>query len=86
MPETPEIFPDDAMLFGVQVGSYGNEANAQTMLARLRNAGFADAWIAKVGQVNRVFTGKFYFQDEAKDLRKRVRQAGFTDAAVRRVQ
>ena len=84
--ETPEIFPDDAMLFGVQVGSYGNSDNAQAMLERLRNAGFADAWIARVGQVNRVFTGKFYFQDEAKDLRKRVRQAGFTDAAVRRVQ
>ena len=84
--ETPEIFPDDAMLFGVQVGSYGNADNAQAMLERLRNAGFADAWIAKVGQVNRVFTGKFYFQDEAKELRKRVRQAGFNDAAVRRVQ
>ena len=84
--KTPEIFPEDAMLFGVQVGSYGNEANAEAMLERLRNAGFADAWIAKVGQVSRVFTGKFYFQDEAKALRKRVRQAGFADAAVRRVQ
>ncbi|WP_116109233.1 septal ring lytic transglycosylase RlpA family protein [Lewinella sp. IMCC34191] len=84
--ETPEIFSEDAMLFGVQVGSYGKVANAEAMLERLRAAGFTDAWMAKVGKVNRVFTGKFFFQEEAKALRKRVRQAGFSDAAVRRVQ
>jgi rare lipoprotein A len=79
-------FAPDAMLFGVQVGAFGNADNATAMVERLRAAGFTDAWSAKVGRINRVFTGKYYFQDEAEVLKRKVRQAGFNGAAVRRVQ
>ncbi len=84
--EPAEEFPENAMLFGVQVGSFGNVDNANALLERLREAGFTDAWMAKVGRLNRVFTGKFYFQDAAKELMEKVREAGFQGAAVRRVQ
>ncbi|MGB3802194.1 MAG: septal ring lytic transglycosylase RlpA family protein [Lewinella sp.] len=83
---SPEEFPADAMLFGVQVAAFGNVDYATALVERLKTEGFADAWTAKVGQVNRVFTGKFYFQDEATALQEKVRAAGFADAAVRRVQ
>ena len=81
-----ETFPDDVMLFGVQVGTFSKAKNATELVERLRAAGFADAWTALVGRMHRVFTGKFYFQDDATDLRDRVRTAGFPGAAVRRVQ
>ena len=87
-PQKPEAatFPPDAMLFGVQVGTFSRAKNATELVDRLKAAGFADAWSALVGRMHRVFTGKFYFQDDATDLRDRVREAGFSGAAVRRVQ
>ena len=85
-PPAAETFPTDVMLFGVQVGTFNKPANAEQLVERLREAGFTDAWTALVGRVHRVFTGKFYFQDDATELRERVRTAGFTAAAVRRIQ
>ncbi|PPK84785.1 rare lipoprotein A [Neolewinella xylanilytica] len=84
--EASETFPEDVMLFGVQVGAFGNATNASALVEQLKAKGFADAWMAKVGSVHRVFTGKFYFQDEATALQEKVRAAGFTGAAARRVQ
>ena len=81
-----KVFPADAMLFGVQIGAYGRVDNAAAMVERLRSLGFEEVFMAKVGRVHRVFAGRFYFQDEARQLRERVREAGFRDASVRRVQ
>jgi rare lipoprotein A len=80
------VVAPDAMLFGVQVGAFGSAENAASLVDRLRAAGFEDAWSVRVGRINRVFTGKYYFQDEAEELKLKVRQAGFKGAAVRRVQ
>lgn len=83
---TRKVYAPDEMLFGVQVGAYGKQANAADMAERLSQLGFEEVFTAKVGKVHRVFVGKFYFQDEAEGLRDRVREAGFRDASVRRVQ
>ena len=87
-PEAPAAttYPDDVMLFGVQVGTFTKAKNATELVDKLKAAGFSDAWSALVGRMHRVFTGKFYFQDDATELRERVREAGFSGAAVRRVQ
>ena len=79
-------FADDEMLFGVQVGAFGKEANANRLVERLTELGFTDVWSVKMGRVYRVYTGKYYFQDEAEALKLQVREAGFRDASVRRVQ
>ncbi|WP_116125581.1 septal ring lytic transglycosylase RlpA family protein [Lewinella sp. IMCC34183] len=80
------IFADDALLYGVQVGAFGKENNAATLVQALKDKGFPDAWSEPAGKVFRVYTGHYYFQDEARNLRDRVRRAGYADAAVRRVQ
>ena len=79
-------FAPDEMLFGVQVGAFGKETNATQLAAQLEALGFSDVWTAQVGKVYRVFTGRYYFQDEAESLKLRVREAGYRDASVRRVQ
>ncbi|THH37685.1 septal ring lytic transglycosylase RlpA family protein [Neolewinella litorea] len=85
-PQRKKEFAPDEMLFGVQVGAFSQEKNASELVSDLQTKGFSDAWFARVGKVYRVFTGRFYFQDEARDLRDRVREAGYGDATVRRVQ
>ncbi|WP_420458636.1 septal ring lytic transglycosylase RlpA family protein [Neolewinella sp.] len=84
--QTRRNFAPDEMLFGVQVGAFGKEDNATQLAAQLEALGFSDVWTAQVGQVYRVFTGRYYFQDEAESLKLRVREAGYRDASVRRVQ
>ena len=81
-----KVYAADEILFGVQVGAFGKEANAMSLVEKLTNLGFEEVFMAKIGRVHRVFTGKFYFQDEALELRQQVREAGFRDATVRRVQ
>ncbi|CAH1000819.1 Endolytic peptidoglycan transglycosylase RlpA [Neolewinella maritima] len=85
-PQRPRKISSDAMLFGVQVGAFGKQANAERLAATLVELGFGDVWTAQVGKIFRVFTGKYYFQDEAETLKAQVRQAGYRDASVRRVQ
>jgi cell division septation protein DedD len=74
------------MLFGVQVAAFGNERNARALVEELKEQGFTDAWTVRVGRISRVFTGKYYFQDEAEVLKQKVREAGYGGASVRRVQ
>ena len=81
----PEFDPED-ILFGVQVGAFGNEQGAEKVMAELRAAGFERVYSAKVGKVVRVFSGKFYFQSQAEVEKAKVRAAGFKGASVRRVQ
>ncbi len=85
-PEVRKNFAPDEMLFGVQVGAFGKEDNATQLAGQLEALGFSDVWTAQVGKVYRVFTGRYYFQDEAESLKLRVREAGYRDASVRRVQ
>lgn len=80
------VYAADEILFGVQVGAFGKEANAMSLVEKLTDLGFEEVFMAKIDKVHRVFAGKFYFQDEALQLRQEVREAGFRDASVRRVQ
>ncbi|MCP9237040.1 septal ring lytic transglycosylase RlpA family protein [Lewinella sp. JB7] len=79
-------FAPDEMLFGVQVGAFSKESNAKALVETLTELGFGEVWSTKTGLIHRVYTGKYYFQDEAQELRNRVREAGYRDATVRRVQ
>lgn len=82
----PKTYDADAILFGVQVGSYATKAGAKEAKKQLEAGGFTEVYDAKVGKMTRVFAGKFYFPNQAEELKGRLREAGFAGAAVRRVQ
>lgn len=82
----PKTYDADAILFGVQVGSFSTAAGAKEAKTKLAEAGFTEVYDAKVGKMTRVFAGKFYFPNQAEDLKTKLREAGFPGAAVRRVQ
>lgn len=82
----PKTYDAGALLFGVQVGTYTSSAGARGVKERLAAVGMTEIYDAKVDKLIRVFAGKFYFQEDAEDLRDQLREAGFKDAAVRRVQ
>ncbi|MFT7121046.1 MAG: rare lipoprotein A (peptidoglycan hydrolase)/cell division protein FtsN [Neolewinella sp.] len=81
-----KTFEPDAILFGVQVGSYSSAESVQKAKAKLDDAGIDEVYEAKVGKITRVFAGKFYFPDQANSLKKELRDKGFDGAIVRRVQ
>ena len=85
-PQRRRDFAPDEMLFGVQVASFSRKDNAERLAAQLVELGFGDVRTTQAGKVYRVFTGKYYFQDEAETLKAQVREAGYRDASVRRVQ
>jgi rare lipoprotein A (peptidoglycan hydrolase) len=79
-------FDDTDVLFGVQVAAFSKAVNAEKLKDELKEKGFAYVWSAKVGDVYRVFTGKFYFQNQAEDYKIKVREAGYNGATTRRIQ
>lgn len=82
----PQQFDPSDILFGVQIGAYSSKANADKSLASLQEKGFKDGYSARVGNMYRVFSGKFYFQSQAEVLKDQLREAGYDQATVRRVQ
>ncbi len=82
----PKTYDADAILFGVQVGSFSTAAGAKEAKKQLAAAGITEVYDAKVGKMTRVFAGKFYFPNQAEELKDQLREAGFPGAAVRRVQ
>ena len=78
--------PADEMLFGVQVGAFGKDANARAMAEKLAAEGFENVRAVRVGKVTRVFAGQFYFPNEAEGYKQELRKRGYRDATVRRVQ
>lgn len=86
-PEIPEQeFDDTDILFGVQVAAFSKAVNAEKLKDELKEKGFVHVWSAKVGNIYRVFTGKFYFQNQAEDYKQKVRDAGYGGATARRIQ
>jgi len=81
----PQFGPTD-ILFGVQVGAFKSKTGANKVASDLRTKGFPTVYIATVGQVTRVFAGKYYFQGQAEDLKVKLSEAGYEDTSVRRVQ
>lgn len=70
----------------VQIGSFGERGNAEAMLHRLGNDGFAQAHIEKVridsGHVNRVRVGPFSSPAQAEAMAQRLRQSGYRDYKI----
>ncbi|MBC6992661.1 septal ring lytic transglycosylase RlpA family protein [Neolewinella lacunae] len=84
-PSVPQYDPTD-ILFGVQIGTFTTQANADKAMVGLRAKGFTEVYSARVDKKYRVFAGKFFFQHQAEEEKTRLREAGFNDAVVRRVQ
>lgn len=73
-PATPE-----KVLYRVQVGAYSVKKNAENQLAKLKAAGFSDAFIAVVdGKLYRVQTGAFSVKANAEAQLAKVKAAGFS--------
>lgn len=74
-PATPEN-----VLYRVQVGAYSVKKNAENQLAKIKAAGFSDAFIAVVdgGKLYRVQTGAFSEKSNAEVQLAKVKAAGFS--------
>jgi N-acetylmuramoyl-L-alanine amidase CwlA len=74
-PTTPE-----KVLYRVQVGAYTVKKNAENQLAKVKAAGFSDAFIAVVdnGTLYRVQVGAFAEKANAEALFAKVKKAGFS--------
>jgi hypothetical protein len=73
VPVTPE-----KILYRVQVGAYGVKKNAEDQLAKVKAAGFSDAFIAVVDdKLYRVQVGAFSIKTNAEALLVKVKAAGF---------
>ncbi len=76
----------DELLFGVQVGAFGNADNALRLSQQLTAEGFENVRVVKVGKISRVFAGLFYFPNQAEEYKKALREKGHPGATVRRLQ
>ena len=66
------------VLYRVQVGAYSNKENAERQLAKIKAAGFSDAFIAVVdGILYRVQIGAFSVKANAEAQCAKVQKAGF---------
>jgi len=67
------------VLYRVQVGAYAKKANAENQLARIKAAGFSDAFIAAVdqGTLYRVQIGAYSVKTNAEAQLVKVKAAGF---------
>ena len=67
------------VLYRVQVGAYNNKANAERQLAKIKSAGFADAFIAVVdGILYRVQIGAYSVKANAEAQLAKVKEKGFS--------
>lgn len=76
----PAPAPAPGILYRVQVGAYSIKANADKQLARVKAAGFTDAFIAVVdgGTLYRVQVGAYSIRENADRQLARVMAAGFS--------
>ena len=77
--EKPGSVASGGVLYRVQVGAYSNKANAERQLARIKAAGFTDAFIAVVDNtLYRVQIGAYSVKANAETQLAKVKQAGFS--------
>lgn len=70
-------------LYRVQLGAYSVKLNATAQLAKVKKAGFSDAFITKVDKYYRVQVGAFSVKNNAYAQLDKVKKAGFTDAFIK---
>jgi N-acetylmuramoyl-L-alanine amidase CwlA len=64
------------VLYRVQLGAFGNKANAEVQLATVKKAGF-DAFIAFVDNLYKIQVGAFSKKSNADAMLEKVKKAGF---------
>jgi N-acetylmuramoyl-L-alanine amidase CwlA len=70
-PATPE-----KVLYRVQVGAYSKKSNADSVMTKVKSAGF-DTYMVTIDGLYKIQTGAFSKKDNAEALCKKVKAAGF---------
>ena len=65
-------------IYRVQVGAYTVKSNADKQLARVKKAGFTDAYITKVGNMYKIQVGAYTVKANADQQLAKVKKAGFS--------
>ena len=65
-------------IYRVQVGAYTVKSNADKQLARVKKAGFTDAYITKVGNMYKIQVGAYTVKANADKQLAKVKKAGFS--------
>ena len=65
-------------IYRVQVGAYTVKSNADKQLARVKKAGFTDAYITKVGNMYKIQVGAYTVKAKADKQLAKVKKAGFS--------
>jgi len=78
----------NGVLYKVQVGAFRSKANADSMVNRVKTAGFSDAFIAVTTvdgrPLYRVQIGAYSIKENADRMLGRVKAAGFADAFIQK--
>ena len=82
-PVTPATKPQN-VVYRIQVGAFSKEPYAKDFLAKVKKAGFKDAFIVKEGNLYKIQVGAFSSELNANNFLKTVQKAGF-DAFVKKV-
>lgn len=72
-----EIKTEKKVLYRVQCGAFSVKTNADNLLAKLKNAGYKDAFIKYDGKYYRVQCGAFSVKDNATKLLNELKNKGF---------
>ena len=75
---TPTPAPSGKVIYRVQVGAYEVKANADRQLARVKEAGFTDAFITQVDGMYKIQVGAYEVKANADRMLDRVKAAGFS--------
>lgn len=78
--EEPEVKPESqpsGTLYRVQVGAYSVKANADAQLAKVKAAGFSDAFVTKVGNLYKVQVGAYSIKKNADNMLANIKGKGF---------
>lgn len=78
--DVKETASSKSVLYKVQVGAYSNRTNANSMVSKLKSAGFS-AFIVKSGKYYKVQTGSFSVKANATTLMSKLKNKGF-DAVI----
>ena len=79
-PEKPEVKPEpqpSGALYRVQVGAYSVKANADVQLAKVKAAGFSDAFVTQVGNLYKVQVGAYSVKKNADNMLANIKSKGF---------
>lgn len=72
------------VLYRIQIGAYTIKRNADIQLSEVKEAGFSDAFITKVGKFYKIQTGAYSEKENANNMLAKVKAKGF-DAFITKV-